>query len=110
MAIFKSTPVTKVINGLTIKTSEASLITNSNYKTNGESAIIVKDVKGCIIELDSETTENITIKALCEVLIVADYSIDDEYDEIQLNSGASVELRFLKDGWFIMSSDGLKNS
>jgi len=110
MAIFKSTPVTKVINGLTIKTSEATLISNSNYKTNGESAIIVKDVKACRIELDSETTENITIKALCEVLIVADYSIDDEYDEIQLNAGASVELRFLRDGWFIMSSDGLKNS
>jgi len=110
MAIFKSTPVTKIINGLTIKTSEATLLSNSVYKTNGESAIIVKDLKVCRIELDSTTTENVTIKALCEVLVVADYSIDDEYDEIQLNSGASVELRFLRDGWYIMSSDGLKNS
>ena len=110
MAIFKSTPVTKIINGITIKTSEATLLSNSNYKTNGESAIIVKDLKACQIELDSKTTENITIKALCDVLIIADYSIDDEYDEIQLNSVASVELRFLRDGWYIMSSDGLKNS
>jgi len=110
MAIFKSTPVTKIINGITIKTSEATLLSNSNYKTNGESAIIVKDLKACQVELDSKTTENITIKALCDVLIIADYSIDDEYDEIQLNSGASVELRFLRDGWYIMSSDGLKNS
>ncbi len=110
MAIFKSTPVTKIINGITIKTSEATLLSNSNYKTNGESAIIVKDLKACQIELDSKTTENITIKALCDVLIVADYSIDDEYDEIQLNSGASIELRFLRDGWYIMSSDGIKNS
>ena len=110
MAIFKSTPVTKIINGITIKTSEATLLSNSNYKTNGESAIIVKDLKACQVELDSKTTENITIKALCDVLIIADYSIDDEYDEIQLKSGASVELRFLRDGWYIMSSDGLKNS
>jgi hypothetical protein len=110
MAIFKSTPVTKIINGITVKTSGAALISNSHYKTNGEDAIIVKDVKACQIKLDSTTTENITIKALCEVIIVGDYSIDDEYDEIQLNSGASVELRFLKDGWYIMSSDGLKNS
>ena len=94
MAIFKSTPVTKIINGITIKTSEATLLSNSNYKTNGESAIIVKDLKACQIELDSKTTENITIKALCDVLIIADYSIDDEYDEIQLNHGASVELDF----------------
>ena len=110
MAIFKSTPVTKIINGITIKTSEATLLSNSNYKTNGESAIIVKDLKACQVELDSKTTENITIKALCDVLIIADYSIDDEYDEIQLNSGSSVELRFLRDGWYIMSSDGIKNS
>ena len=110
MAIFKSTPVTKVINGITVKTSGAALISNSHYKTNGEEAIIIKDVKACQIQLDSTTTENITIKALCEVIIIGDYSIDDEYDEIQLNSGASVELRFLKDGWYIMSSDGLKNS
>ena len=109
MAIFKSTPVTKIINGITVNTSTASLISNSHYKTNGEEAIIVKDVKACRIELDSKTTEKITIKALCEVLIVADYSIDNRYDEIELNSGASVELLFLRDGWYVMSSDGLKN-
>ena len=109
MAIFKSTPVTKIINGITVKTSGAALISSAHYKTNGEEAIIVKDVKDCKIELDSTTTEKITIKALCKVLIVADHSIDNQYDEIELNSGASVELRFLRDGWYVMSSDGLKN-
>jgi hypothetical protein len=110
MAIFKSTPVTKIINGITIKTSNSALITNSFYKTKGESAIIVKDVDLCQIQLDSQTTEHITIKALCNVIILSDFLIDLEYDEIELNKGASVELRFLKDGWYIMSSDGLKNS
>ena len=110
MAIFKSTPVTKVVNGLTVKTSSSVLLTNSGYTTNGEDAIIVKDVEHCTIYLNSETTEKITIKSLTDVLIISDFMIDDEFNEIELQSGASIELRFLKDGWYIMSSDGLKNS
>jgi len=110
MAIFKSTPIVKVVNGITIKTSNSALITNDTYKTNGEDALVIKDVSYCTVKLDSTTTEHITIKALTDVLISGDYSIDDEYDEIELRSGASIELRFLKDGWYIMSSDGLKNS
>jgi len=110
MAIFKSTPVTKIVNGITVKTSGSALITNDEYKTNGEDALVIKDVNYCTVKLDSQTTEHITIKALTNVLISGDYSIDDEFDEIELQSGASIELRFLKDGWYIMSSDGLKNS
>jgi hypothetical protein len=109
MAIFKTKPITKIINGIAIKTSDCTLLSNVEYTTSGESAIIVRDVKESKINLDSKTTEHVTIKALCDVLIVADYSIDDEYDEIELNAGASIELRFVKDGWFVMSSDGLKN-
>jgi hypothetical protein len=110
MAIFKSTPVTKIINGITIKTSESTLLSNTSYTTKGEGAIIVKEVNNCTITLDSETTEHITIKALTDVLVVGDYPIDDEFEEIELQRGASAELRFLKNGWYIMSSDGLKNS
>jgi len=110
MPIFKSTPVTKIINGLTFKTSESTILSNSEYTTQGESAIIVKDIKESTIKLDSKTTDNVTIKALCDVLIIADYAIDDEYDEIELQHGSSIELRFVKNGWYIMSSDGLKNS
>ena len=110
MAIFKSPPITKIINGFAIKTSESSLVSNDTYTTSGEDAIIVKDVKACKVHLDSKTTEHISIKSLTDVLIVGDYSIDEEFDEIELHNGASIELRFIKDGWFIMSSDGLKNS
>jgi hypothetical protein len=42
--------------------------------------------------------------------VVGDKEIDEEFTEIELQSGASIELRFIKNGWFIMSSDGLKNS
>jgi hypothetical protein len=36
--------------------------------------------------------------------------IDEEYDEIVTSKGACVELRFIGGNWYIMSSDGLKNS
>ena len=78
--------------------------------TSPGATLTIQTLVGGPIDLDSNTTEHITIKALCDVLVVADYSIDDEYDEVELNPGASIELRFVKDGWFIMSSDGLKNS
>ena len=55
-------------------------------------------VKVCKLQLDSTTTEHITIKALTDVLVVGDYSIDEEFDEIELQNGASVELRFIRDG------------
>jgi hypothetical protein len=34
--------------------------------------------------------------------------IDDEYDEILIDKGACVEFQFIENGWYIMSSDGLK--
>ena len=42
----------------------------------------------------------------------ADYEklIDEEYGEIQLDKFASVELKFIGEFWYILSSDGLKNS
>jgi len=110
MAIFKSVPVTKFIGETKVKTSECVIVENSTYTTSGEDAIIVRVVPYCTINLNSETTDHITIKALTDVLVVGDKEIDEEFTEIELQSGASIELRYIKNGWFIMSSDGLKNS
>lgn len=109
MPVIKSTPVTKIINGLLKKTSVSSLVILSEYETEGEDAIIIKD-KPCTVKLNSSTTEHITIKAMVDTLVIGDYLIDDEFNEIELQKGASIELRFFKDCWYIMSSDGLKNS
>ena len=110
MAIFKSYPVIKIVNGLEVKTSESILLTNSEYTTNGEAAIIVKGVESCVVTLDNTTTDHITIKSLTNVTIKSDKLIDDEYNQIETEKGASVELRYIGNGWYIMSSDGLKNS
>jgi hypothetical protein len=36
--------------------------------------------------------------------------IDEDYDEILLDRYACVEFRFVVNNWYILSSDGLKNS
>ena len=44
MGIFKSYPVIKIVNGKEVKTSDAIICTNTGYTTNGEAAIIIKNV------------------------------------------------------------------
>jgi hypothetical protein len=111
MSIFKSIPVNKVIHNTVMTVSETAIISENQYNTHGESFIVVKDVPLCKIKLDSKTTEHITIKALTSVIIIPDNnSIDEEYDEINIEKGACVEFRLLMNNWYIMSSDGLKLS
>jgi hypothetical protein len=109
MPIIKSTPVTKIINGLVKKTSVTSVVIMEKYTTSGEDAVITKDIP-CTLTLDNETTDHITIKSMVDTLVVSDKLIDEDYNEIELQRGSSIELRFVNDGWYIMSSDGLKNS
>jgi len=110
MAIFKSYPVQKIINGLTINTSDSSIVTHSGYKTNGESVIVVKCDEECILYLDDKTTDHCTVKAMCDMILSSEILIDEEFNEIELQKGASVELKIVGDFYYILSSDGLKNS
>ena len=85
------------------------IITESDYKTNGEILIVVKDIESCNITLDSNTTEHIIIKALTKVFIrPSSGKIDEHYDEIFIDWGACVEFYMLENNWYIVSSDGLK--
>ena len=85
------------------------IITESDYKTNGEILIVVKDIESCNITLDSNTTEHIIIKALTKVFIrPSSGKIDEYYDEIFIDWGACVEFYMLENNWYIVSSDGLK--
>jgi len=109
MAIQRSIPSTRVINGVEIKTSESVLISESSYTTNGEYVIIIKDVTSCILTLDNTTTDHVVVKVLTNVIIKPSKNkIDEEYDEVELNKGACVEFFFTGGNWYILSSDGLK--
>jgi len=111
MSILKSNPINKTIYGeKSISTHEYVIVVQDNYTTNGESFVIIRGVPFCKLNLDSKTTERVVIKAMTDVLIVADKPIDEEYDEIELQEGSSVELISVSKWWYIISSDGLKSS
>ena len=111
MAIIKSIPSRRIINGEVINTSEISIISERDYSTNGESCIIVKGPHETEVFLNSKTTDHVVIKSLTNVIIRPMVGkIDEEYDEIVTEKGACIEFRFCEGNWFILSSDGLKFS
>ena len=110
MSVFRSLSSVRIINGNKIETSDSVVVTNSAYTTNGEYAIVVKNVDNCVITLDSKTTDHIVVKSLTNIMVKSNELIDEEFNEVELNKGACVEFKKIGDYWYILSSDGLKNS
>tara|TARA_R110002153_G_scaffold98169_1_gene233167 strand:+ start:5282 stop:5620 length:339 start_codon:yes stop_codon:yes gene_type:complete len=112
MGIIKSNPYKKFINGKETIVSETIIVNNSTfYKTKGEKSIVVKNNNvECVILLDETTTDHITIKSMGDSVVKTGKLIDEQYEEIRLEKFASVELRYIINNWYVMSSDGLKNS
>jgi ABC-type bacteriocin/lantibiotic exporter with double-glycine peptidase domain len=111
MAIIKTIPSQRLINGKIIDTSEVSIVSEKEYSTTGEDCVIVRGVAECILTLNSRTTDHTVIKAMNLLTIRPDVGkIDEEYDEIVMDKGACVEFRFCGNTWYILSSDGLKQS
>ena len=112
MGVLKTYPVTKFINGEKVETSDVSIVTSSIYTTTGESSVIIKGEGAKTVILNHETTDHITVKALTDNVLIKTTKglIDSEYEEIEIHKGACVEVRCVFDEWYIMSSDGLKNS
>lgn len=91
-------------NGVVVK-----IIESNEYRTNGENLLLVRNTLSSKIILDSSTTTSITIKALTNTIIKPFMGkIDEEFDEILMNKGASVEFFNINNNWYILSSDGLK--
>jgi hypothetical protein len=111
MSVIKTRPIDRVINGQIITSSEVALVSESYYHCNGEGVVIVKNTPFSKIKLNSVKNDRITIKCLTRVLLFPDFGkIDEIYDEMELENGASVELVFAVGNWYILSSDGLKQS
>jgi hypothetical protein len=102
--------VTKTLRyGQSPSTKIKKVVSTPTYETNGEYLIIVKNVESCTITLDGYTTESVKIKVLTKTTILPKYSlIDEQYDEIEIDNGACVELEYVEGGWYIISSDGMK--
>jgi hypothetical protein len=111
MAIVKTIPSRRIINGMQITTSEISVVSELDYRTNGESCVIVTGIPFSVVVLDSRTTDHVVIKSMTQLTIRPDMGkIDEDYDEIVMDRYACVEFRFVGGTWYILSSDGLKNS
>jgi Gpi18-like mannosyltransferase len=111
MAIIRTIPSRRIINGNLVETSQVSLVSETDYNTNGEECIIVSKVSKSLIILDSKTTDHIVVKSMTLTTVKPDIGkIDEEYDEIVLDKFSCVEFRFVSGNWYILSSDGLKQS
>jgi len=111
MAIVKTIPSRKIISGLVIETSELSVVSETEYRTTGESCVVVRGVNESTITLDSITTDHVVVKSMTRLTIKPDIGkIDEDYDEIVADKYACIEFRFMSGNWYILSSDGLKQS
>jgi len=111
MAILKTIPSTRIINGEILETSEISIVSEREYSTNGEECVIIRNVLESTVTLDSKTTDHVVIKAMTNIIIKPDTGkIDEDYDEIVAEKYSCIEFRFCAGTWYILSSDGLKNS
>ena len=87
------------------------IVRESFYKTGDEVLVVIKDVESSEVTLDSAVNEKITIKSLTTTLVKSDTGlIDEEWDELLLETGSCVQFQFLEGNWYILSSDGLKFS
>jgi len=102
-----------MINGVMVNVTDKALVAESEYKTNGESFIVIDSVAHCNLILDSKTTDDVTIKALTKVTVNGvsgeiKTKIDKQYDEIVMEAGSAITFSFNAGHWYITSSDGLK--
>jgi len=111
MPIQKSIPMERIISGVVLKTSEICIVSDNSYTTEGESVIITKLVDNCEVIVNHENTDHVIIKALTNTKIRPITGlIDEEFNEINIEKGACVELYYGFGSWYIVSSDGLKQS
>jgi hypothetical protein len=73
MAVIKTIPVRKFINGQQIETSEISLVSELDYRTNGEDCCIIRGIAQSYVTLDSRTTDHVTVKAMTHLTIRPDW-------------------------------------
>ena len=78
MAVIKSIPSQRIINGQIQETSEISIVSEAYYDTSGESCVVVKSVDNSKLRLNSTTTDHVVVKALTKVLVIPDIGRVDE--------------------------------
>ena len=99
---------------LTTKISEPiediPIIITENYTTKTTRYIIAKK-DDITITLDDTNFKRFYIKSMGEITIIPTKGlIDEEWEEISMGPQSSIELIAHEGNWYVLSSDGLKNS
>lgn len=101
----------RIIGEEVLITSQVCMISDDTYTTEGESVVITKELELIEIILNHKNTDHVIVKALTNTKIKPiEGLIDEEFNEINIEKGACVELYYAFGSWFIVSSDGLKQS
>ena len=101
----------RVIGQEVLLTSQVCMISDETYTTEGESVVITKELELIEVILNHKNTDHVIVKALTNTKIKPiEGLIDEEYSEINIEKGACVELYYAFGSWFVVSSDGLKQS
>jgi len=101
-------------NLLTLNESKEStenipIVINKDYITTNTRYIIAKG--DLTITLDSKNLKRFYIKSMANIkLVPSTGKIDEEWEEINMGPQSSIELLCEGNSWYILSSDGLKNS
>ena len=72
MAIIRTIPSTRLINGEILETSEISIVSEKEYRTNGEACVIIRNVQESTVILDSKTTDHVVVKSITLLTIKPD--------------------------------------
>ena len=87
----------------------SKIVNTPDYKVSNGTLLIVRGTDESIITLNSVDNHMIIVKSLTTVLVRPDIGkIDEEWDELMMEKGSCVQLFFVDDNWYILSSDGLK--
>lgn len=86
------------------------IIFDEEYYVTNENILIVKSDKVCTINLNDNSSDNVTIKSFTKTVIKSTTKIDEYYDEIEIGNGSCVELQKIENKWYVLSSDGIKSN
>ena len=85
-------------------------VIRSDYTTKNDRYLIVKD-NDVIITLDPTENNRHYIKSMTETTLIPHKGlIDESFEEIHMGPQSSIELIWVDNTWYILSSDGLKTS
>lgn len=88
---------------------DTPIIITEDYTTNSTRYIIAK--KDLTITLNDSELKRFYIKSMSNISVIPSKGlIDEDWEEISMGPQSSVELISHEGGWYVLSSDGLKNS